>query len=233
VCDVAKPPPRTFSERAHAGTLAFEMTVRACRMVVNCGRPEARNRRANEAARSTAAHSTLVVGDVSSSRFAAHGLYRWLGDQIVSGPERVEAARADAALGMSVTASHDGYLERFGVVHQRRLLLANDGARLDGEDRLIVKADRTKADQSYVIRFHLHPSVRAEPGTADGGVLLTLPDDDRWRFVAEGFSPRLEESIFFAAAEGPRRTMQIVVEARLPATMLTKWCFERLSTPAS
>jgi uncharacterized heparinase superfamily protein len=233
VCDVAKPPPRIFSERAHAGTLAFEMTVRTCRLVVNCGRPEGRNRRANEAARSTAAHSTLVVGDVSSSRFAAHALHRWLGDQIVSGPEHVEAARADAALGMSVTAGHDGYLDRFGVVHQRRLLLTNDGSRLEGEDRLIAKTDRAKAEQAYVLRFHLHPSVRAEHSGTDGAILLTLPDDDRWSFIAEDLGAKLEESIFFAAAEGPRRTMQIVVEARHPAQARINWRFERVpvSTP--
>ena len=37
-------------------------------------------------------------------------------------------------------ASHDGYADRFGVVHQRALMLAHDGTRLDGED-LFVPAD--------------------------------------------------------------------------------------------
>lgn len=227
VADVAQPPPRAFSERAHAGTLSFEMTVRAHRLIINCGRPTARNRRANEAARSTAAHSTLIVRDVSSSRFAGKGLQRWLGEQIVSGPTLVEVSRAEDAEGTGVTATHNGYGERFGLVHRRRLLLANDGGRLIGEDQLVAQRDRNAGSHPFVLRFHLHPAVRADSIRGGSAVRLTLPDDDIWVFAAEGLNAELEESIYFAAAEGSRRTLQIVLSSTFPARTLVKWSLSR------
>ena len=51
----------------------FEFSVGAQRFVVNCGAPDANRAAAQqEAARMTAAHSTLVVDDRSSCRFAFH-----------------------------------------------------------------------------------------------------------------------------------------------------------------
>ena len=68
--------------------------------VVNCGAPDANRAAAREAARMTAAHSTLVIDDTSSCRFASHaGLRKWLGDQIISGPDKVDVERIDQAIG--------------------------------------------------------------------------------------------------------------------------------------
>jgi len=36
--------------------------------------------------------------------------------------------------GMVLRATHDGYAERFGIIHERFVALASDGNRLDGED---------------------------------------------------------------------------------------------------
>ena len=41
-------------------------------------------------------------------------------------------------------ASHDGYVRRFGLVHQRQLTLSADGRSLSGEDRLIASGRRRR-----------------------------------------------------------------------------------------
>jgi len=41
------------------------------------------------------------------------------GAPIVSGPTNVESYREAVDNGVLLTASHDGYLERFGVAHRR------------------------------------------------------------------------------------------------------------------
>ena len=54
---------------------------------------------------------------------------------IVSGPHRVTAERGTQEGGAIVLrTSHDGYAASFDVIHQRSLMLAADGRRLDGED---------------------------------------------------------------------------------------------------
>ena len=60
--DCGPPPPDPFAACGHAGTLAFELSVGRDRMVVNCGHRAGEHWRT--ASRATAAHSTVVVGDV-------------------------------------------------------------------------------------------------------------------------------------------------------------------------
>ena len=61
----------------------------------------------------------------------------------------------------------------------------------------------------FMLRFHLHPAVKAEPAEQGRAAVLTTPGGESWLFEADGQEVRLEESIFFAVAEGPRRTLQI------------------------
>ena len=66
-------------------------------------------------------------------------------------------------------ASHDGYVKGFGLVHQRRLILGNDGKEVRGEDQLTPKGRRKIREAApYAIRFHLAPGRRgdASPPTA-------------------------------------------------------------------
>ena len=79
-CRAAQPAPRRcrrrrrrspISAEAHAGTLAFEFSRGAQRIVINCGAPAARHHHLRRAARRTAAHSTAVLNEESSSRFSS------------------------------------------------------------------------------------------------------------------------------------------------------------------
>ena len=230
ICDTGKPPPRGFGERAHAGTLAFEMSVGLQRVIINCGRPGGRRSDAIQASRSTAAHSTLVIGDASSSRFATPALRRWFGSEIVAGPRSVSVARADESGSQVLTVSHDGYASRFGLLHRRRLLLDRGGGLVRGEDSL-VPADHGAAPspQNFVIRFHLHPAVRLQRVQGGTAVLLTLPQDERWLFEADQAVAAVEESILFAASHGPRQTSQIAVEALYPDVSIVPWSLARLA----
>lgn len=228
--DAGAPPPRAFSTDAHAGCLAFEMSDRECRVVVNCGAPEATRADLRLAARSTAAHATLVIQDTSSCYFAKdNGLEELIYGQIVDGPRRVTMERAESAQGMWVDASHDGYARRFGLIHARRLALASDGAVVAGEDRLRATTARRGAQEAdFTIRFHLHPNVEAQ---MEGGeaVTLRLANGRVWRFTALDQAVTLEESVFFAAANGARPTLQIVVAARSFGEARVPWSFTRVS----
>ena len=230
ICDVGLPPPPEFSERAHAGTLSFEFSVGSQRIVVNCGRPNTANPAANEAARSTAAHSTLVFDDTSSSSFADPKLSRWFGQQIVAGPKHVVVNREASIEAPGIETSHDGYARRYGVIHKRKLTLAQGGGGLYGRDEIVAAPGRRvpPAATPFVIRFHLHPSVTAEAAPHGKAIMLNLADKERWMFEAGGEETLIEESIFFAVAEGPRRSEQIVVSGIHPEKTSVDWSFTRL-----
>jgi uncharacterized heparinase superfamily protein len=105
--------------------------------------------------------------------------------------------------------------------------LTPDGARLDGEDAF----SRIGAGEGPVpvaVRFHLAPSVR--PALAEDGAraALVLPNGEAWQFWGEGAAPTIEDSVFFAASEGARRTQQIVLAFDAAKTPRVAWRFERL-----
>ncbi|MBV9393377.1 MAG: heparinase II/III family protein [Methylobacteriaceae bacterium] len=230
IVDTGRPPPPAFSKDAHAGCLAFEFSFGGERVIVNCGAPGPNRAGAREIARTSAAHSTLIIDDTSSCRFSSSaGLDRFFEGQILSGPTRVEVARSNNADGERLALSHDGYGARFGCVHARMLTLAPDGARLSGEDSLLrMQQPGTAAAHRFALRFHLHPSVNAALVWDGQGVVLDLPSGERFTFDAGGREVRVEDSIFFAAPNGPRNSRQIVIDGRIEGDVTIGWTLARV-----
>ncbi len=227
IMDAGRPPPPAFSSRAHAGTLAFEFSADGHRIFVNCGAPASGRDGLTLAARSTAAHTVLVVSDTNSSRIGARPSA--VNGLIVAGPSSVPVTRREDALGASVEASHDGYERRFGLIHTRSLSLSRDGGRLTGEDRLSRSGRKAAGAGEFAIRFHLHPLIRvARSGEHEGAPLaLITPDGDAWLFQAEGLLVEVEESIFFASPNGARAAQQLVIAGRAGQTPDVRWSLTR------
>jgi uncharacterized heparinase superfamily protein len=230
IADTGRPPPPAFSTEAHAGCLSFEFSFGGERIVVNCGAPGPNRAAAREMARTSAAHSTLVIDDTSSCRFSSSaGLDRFFQGQILSGPTRVEVARSNIADDERLALAHDGYAARFGFVHFRALTLAPDGGRLSGEDRLTrTQQPGTAAAHRFALRFHLHPSVTAALIWDGQGVVLDLPSGERFTFDAGGREVLLEDSIFFAAPHGPRNSRQIVIDGWIEGDVTIAWSLARV-----
>jgi hypothetical protein len=119
-----------MSAEAHAGCLSFELSSRNHRIVVNCGLPATSRDTWRHVARATAAHSTVTFNDTSSCRFlTSESLKRLVGVPILAGPTDVPVSRQEREGGVILKLSHDGYADRFGVLHHRTLRLhATDGA---------------------------------------------------------------------------------------------------------
>ena len=234
IVDAGSPTPPNVSHDAHAGCLSFELSSGTMRLVVNCGMPSTGRDNWRAFARGTAAHSTLTYRDTSSCQFVElTAMKRFLkGAPIVSGPNNVESYREVVENGTLLTLSHDGYLPRFGVTHRRVLMAAHDGSRLDGEDTLSpAPGGRIKgANSDYAIRFHLHPSVKANRLSDARGVMLVLPNRDVWTFEALDDKVDLEDSVFLAGNDGPRRTAQIVIRQTASQVSTVRWSFARSSS---
>ncbi len=230
VIDAGPPPPRIFSGRAHAGCSSFEFSVGAQRLVINCGAPDPNRAAAREAARTTAAHSTLVIDDTSSCRFASHkGWRKWRGDRIVSGPTKVDADRREEPQGTTVALAHNGYEAQFGLIHERRITLFNDGKKLGGADVLRDSGAGNKIEtRPFALRFHIHPSVRLKRVREGRSVLCVLPNGHRWLFETSTGQADIEESIFFAAPDGPRGCAQIAVHGETGKETVVEWSFRRI-----
>jgi uncharacterized heparinase superfamily protein len=227
--DTGAPPRLTLSAEAHAGCLSFELSARAQRIVVNCGLPETGRGNWRHLARATAAHSTVTLNETSSCQFLDTNLIRRLfGTLIARGPRHVAVTREQTDEAVHIRAVHDGYAHRFGIVHQRTVVLAAARARLDGEDVFLPARGEALASDgkdAFAIRFHLHPSVRANRLSDGRGVMLTLPNKDVWTFSAPVDRVEIEESVHLAGRDGPRRTSQIVIHGHAHRTPRIPWSF--------
>ena len=234
IVDSGKPPPLPYSGEAHAGCLSFEFSAGGYRLLVNCGAPVPGRAAFRLASRASAAHNALVVADTNSSRIAASRAgARTLEGLIVSGPSDVRVQRADDADSSILQMSHDGYEQRFGLIHHRCLTLAHDGRCLSGEETLATSGRRgAGATAEFAVRFHVHPQVRLAR-LENGSLLLEPPSGDVWVFAADDLAPEVEESIFFAAPDGARAAQQIVLHGRASQNSSVRWSLTRHQTETS
>lgn len=214
IVDGAVPAASKFDRSAHAGTLSFELSIGRDRVITNVGAAPAAGAEWQQATRATAAHSTLVLADTSSSEVRDGGLGRR--------PEKVEVQRQEANGAHWLEASHDGWKRPFGAVHRRRLYLAESGEDIRGEDSI-----EAASPQPYSVRFHLHPAVDASLQQDGEAVLLRLPGGSFWRLRADGAKMTIEESIYLGGAE-PRRAEQIVLTGHQDAPQHVKWAMTKV-----
>ncbi len=242
VMDAGPPPPARLCDHGHAGTLAFEMSDGAERLITNCGGatglPQAVAPALAAGLATTAAHSTLVIADTNSTRIRTDGT-------LAKGVSEVGIALRSGGEGQLIEASHDGYARRFGLIVRRRLFLAADGNELAGEDVIEPAAPagtsapwrRRPADQPFDLRFHLGPGVSATP-TADGlGALLKTPAGRVWAFKVQavagtGCRLAIEASVWVDEVGHVHRVGQLVASgATQGGAAELAWSLRRAGKP--
>ena len=226
IMDTGRPLSFELSRGAHAGCLAFEMSSGRHRFIVNCGSPKFAGRNYRTVARSTAAHSTVTLNETSSSRASRS---RFAGSMLLSGVSEVEAVRSEDAHGNDwLRASHDGYLDDFGYLHEREVGLNSKGSKIKGHDRLFVPEGAKPHHGPFeaVARFHVHPSIGLSHKD-DESVSMRAPDGETWLFSAPGLKVTIEEDIFFADVSGLRGSQQLVIVFSPPEVSEIRWMLKR------
>ena len=61
---------------------------------------------------------------------------------------------------------------------------------------------------------------------------MLLPDKEVWTFATMGEAVNVEESVYLAGSDGPRRAVQIVVYGKARETSKVRWSF-RHTPPAT
>lgn len=226
IVDAAPPPHGRASTRAHASTLAFELTSGRRPVIVNCGSGASFGHEWRRAGRASPSHSTLILAGRSSSRLGASGeSLEWLEET----PSEVPVELARAQEGIRFEGAHDGYRRRYGLTHIRKLDLSFDGRGLTGEDTLMTlnpanhgifdaALDRARLQGiPYDIRFHLHPEVDTALDMGGAAVSLALKSGEIWIFrIDEAANLNVEASVYLEKHRlKPRETKQIVLSGRV------------------
>ena len=202
---------------AHAGCLSFELSARQQRIVVNCGLPATSRETWRQVARATAAHSTVTFNDTSSCRFLDLGVAaaRCSAAPIVAGPTEVESTRQE----------RDGGVDAAPLARRLRRAVRR-------RPPALAAALAPTAAASTARTCSRRRAATASAGARDGPVRGALPPASRrqgepahrrprrhadaaerevWTFNAYEERVELEESVYLAGPDGPRRTVQIVI----------------------
>ncbi len=242
VMDGAPPPMGPGAARGAAGTLGFEMSAGRVPIVVNMGPGAAFGTAAGLASRATAAHSTVEIADLPSAQLCRPGpAARAHGSWIARGPGLVSVRQAQDATGQWLLATHDGYVETLGLLHERRLFVDARGSEFRGEEIVYVTdaraqkrfdaiARRRRNPVHLVARFHLHPDVAAAVDPVRQVVELRPPGIDTWIFRTGGGRVELRESHYFdPKAAAPLPSLQIMVIAEVIEYLgQVNWSFTRI-----
>lgn len=233
IADAAPPPLHAAPGRAHAATLAFELTSNRRPLIVSCGDGRSFGPEWHRASRATASHSTLALEGYSSARFGTPGGRRL---DLTDGPRHVGLEFRHTPYARAAALSHDGYAESHGLEHLRYLDLSKDGRVLSGEDMLIAtgRAAQKRFDEvrarlggaiHYALRFHLHPEVEASLDMNGTAVSLTLRSGEIWVLRAEGATLALAPSVYLEKGRlKPRAAQQIVLSLTATSyTSQTNW----------
>jgi uncharacterized heparinase superfamily protein len=214
VIDTGAPAAGVFSTAACAQPLAVEIVCGRDRLVTNSGwSPRAP---AAQAHRLTEAGSTASLGKNSAGQPLRGFMARELGARLVRGACDVRVRREEAASGVWLAASHDGYVREFGLIHERRLFLDPATHELRGEDRFDPQPGAHALLVPYAVRFHLDPDATAVVARDHRSVLLRGRSDKGWWLRNDALDVRVEPSIHYVDGR-PRPSSQVVLAGHLHA----------------
>lgn len=229
ILDAGRLPPPGQSDQAHASTLAFEMASGRQTVLANMGPALHFGPEVRRAARASAAHSTVVVDRLSSSRFIADGIVgRTFGQRLIAGPTRVTCERDHNEHGVALQAEHDGYRRAFGLLHERQIAILHGGGEVQGRDvlycagandneRLRAAVERSAHGHLGIrLHFRAHPDVDLSLDLGGRAASLKLPNGETWLLRAPGVELSLQAASYLERGRlRPRATKQVVATLRM------------------
>jgi len=225
--DAAAPAAGPWSQEACAQPLAIEVLAGSKRLIVNSGWTADASGPA--ALRLVDAASTTAVAEAACGAPLSGFAAKVLGLRLRDCYAVTEVQRHEEKEALWLEMAHDGWNERFGLRHARRLYLDVEADELRGEDCLTPFDARSGATGRrfvpFVVRFHLHPQVSALIARDRKSVLLKFEGEEQgWWLRNDALEVALEPSIHHQDGQA-RHAQQIVLrgQARLDAGAKVRW----------
>jgi len=127
IADAGDSPPIGNDARAHLAPLAFELSTRGKRLVINCGYNDNQPPNWRNVVRETAAHSALIIDDCSAGEITTAGpAQKAFGTAISRNAGPTTSSRMEEGDDVWLDAAHEGYRRTTGLDHRRRIFLTGD-----------------------------------------------------------------------------------------------------------
>ena len=219
--DIVKPINKNINKQLHASTLSFEFSSNKEKIITNCGSLENRSGENPEYLRYSAAHSTIIINNTNISELVNKSSYKRI-------PKIITYITEEESLNYTLDASHDGYLDNFGKIIKRKIIVSKNSNKISGLDTILSVKKNTNKNLSFTIRFHLTPACKCVLTNNKKSVLIKTQLNNSWIFKFKNVV-RIEESIFINDGKKVEQNKQIVLSGIIKEMKrLEEWSLEEI-----
>ena len=220
--DVGNSPQKRFSHNYQSGALSFEFFYKDKKLISNSGYFQDYKSKLNLISKSTASHSTLVIDNHSSCSFRNSRSYKTLENGLKISDKNIVNEKNY----WLIKASHNGYLKKMGILHERSLEYFVEKGKLIGTDKIISK--NKLESKKYDIRFHMEPGVKLTK-TLDNKTILIEIENSGWKFSSNCENINIESGIYFGNKNLSSENQNICLSGKTKDISLDiKWVFEKI-----
>ena len=189
--DIGPSPIITQSNDYQSGALSFEIISSGKKLISNSGYFANKQNKLNKLSKSTALQSTLIIEDYSSCSFKSGEISGHVIDQ---GLKIINKNVIFEDNYWKISASHDGYLKKFGSIHDREVEFYPEQTKFVGTDKIIRK--NKDKNVKFDIRFHLDPNSKVMKTQDNKSILIEL-EDEGWKFSCDKFDINIDNGLYF------------------------------------
>ena len=202
--DIGSSPSKNFSINYQYGALSFEVFSNQKKLITNAGYFSDTKNKLNKLSKSTALHSTLIIEDFSScsSKKINNNTVLEKGLKVLKKNIIVERNY------WKIVGSHDGYLKKFGTIHEREIEFYPEQNKFVGYDKILRK--KPNKEIKFDIRFHLDPNVKVMKTQDNKSILIEL-EDEGWKFRCDNLDINIDNSLYFGNKNSYKNNQNIFI----------------------
>jgi uncharacterized heparinase superfamily protein len=212
--DANNPPSMLHSKNYQAGPLSFELVSNGVKFICNSGSGKNLSKELFYLSSSTAAHSTVTINDTSSCIFQKNKLIRkYFGNSLIEKHKIFKKEFKSDKEFVQCIVGHDGYQERFKILHERQITLFKNKSHIEGIDNLNCKNLENK-NLTFSVRFHIHPDIRITK-TMGNDILLSSTNREGWIFRSPQIPTKIEKNLYFGNPNNIKESSFILLEGNI------------------
>ena len=221
IMDIGPSPEKKFSKDYQCGALSFEIISNNKKLICNSGYFQKIKHKLNDISKSTANHSALIIDNHSSCKINKSKMEIENELKILNKNFVIEKNY------WNISASHDGYNKRYGVIHERQIEFFPENNKFVGQDKLLKK--KNFKSSTFEIRFHLEPNVKIMK-TQDGKSILIDIENEGWKFTAQGYTINIETGLYFGKKNSFTENQNLFISGITQMEdQIIKWEFEKIT----
>ena len=221
IMDIGSSPEKKFSKDYQCGALSFEIISNNKKLICNSGYFQKIKHKLNDISKSTANHSALIIDNHSSCKINKSKM------EIENELKILNKNFVIKKNYWSISASHDGYNKRYGIIHERQIEFFPENNKFVGQDKLLKK--KNFKSSTFEIRFHLEPNVKIMK-TQDGKSILIDIENEGWKFTAQGYTINIETGLYFGKKNSFTENQNLFISGITQMEdQIIKWEFEKIT----